>query len=86
MVCLNFCPLSDACDSRWRLSRDGLIIAGFVVSIVVLILTISLLIIAFYLHKTHVEDVPISKQCSTTEQVCCCFKLSSYCLASIQTA
>ena len=83
MVRLNFCSLSDACDPRWRLSRDGLIIAGFVVSIVVLILAIILLIIAFYLHKMHMEDVPISKQCSPTEQVCC-FELSSYCLASIQ--
>ena len=76
MVCLNFCSSSDACDTSWQLSRDGLIIAGFVSSILVLILAISLLIIAFYLHKMHVEDVPMSKQCSTTEQVCY-FELSS---------
>jgi len=50
-------PLSDACDPSWRLSRDGLIIAGFVVSTLVPVFAITLLIIAYCLHKLHKKKV-----------------------------
>ena len=53
------CSSSDACDTRWRLSRDGLIVTGFVSSILVLILAIVLplvLILAYNLRKGD-EDV-----------------------------
>ena len=47
----SFFPLSDMCDTSWRLSRDRLIIAGFVVSILVLILDIILILVLYYLGK-----------------------------------
>ena len=56
VLCYNIFSLSDACDPSWRLSRDGLIVAGFVVSILVFILAIILLIIAFCLHKKKVRN------------------------------
>ena len=50
-VLWQFFPLSDACDPSWRLSRDAVIIAGFVVSSLVLILAITQLLGLYYLGK-----------------------------------
>jgi len=59
IVLQKFSSSSDACDTRWSLSRDGLIITGFVSSILVLILAIVLplvLILAYNLRREN-EDV-----------------------------
>ena len=56
MVYYNIFSLSDACDPSWRLSRDGLIIAGFVVSILILVLAIILSIMAYCLRKKKVRN------------------------------
>ena len=45
---------SDVCDPNWRLSRDGLIIAGFILSIVAIILLL-ILSVAYHLHKNKVR-------------------------------
>ena len=56
VMCYNIFSLTDACDPSWGLSRDGLIIAAFVVSSLVLVLAIILLIIAYCLHKNKVRN------------------------------
>ena len=59
IVLQKFSSSSDACDTSWQLSRNGLIMTGFVSSILVLILAIVLplvLILAYNLRREN-EDV-----------------------------
>ena len=51
---------SDACDTNWQLSRDGLIIAGFVSSILVLILAIILPLVLILAYNLRREDEGVS--------------------------
>ena len=47
----------DACDSGWRHTRDGLSIAGFVASVLILILAVIILLIFVRAREQHIKQV-----------------------------
>ena len=61
---------SDVCDSHWRRSRDGLIILGFVFSVLPIILVPTLLLI-YTLVKENLHN--------------CCTKCNYLCTLSVVT-